>query len=110
MKIIYVGNVQDKDKAVLEDLPQHVRFANAYCFYLAEEENNFPGHRLKSSRATTFYIDGVSTPEEDDALVQHISHTFPGQEVTLLTAVKSGYTPAGQYQVKQVTKDGVLPG
>ena len=60
----------------------------------------------KNTRNISFFL---VHDKKVDAFVEYASKQNPGCEIQVYTMSKVGQCPAGDYVVKDVTKDGVLP-
>lgn len=47
--------------------------------------------------------------EEVNAVVEHMTQKFPGQDVHVYELKSLSTRPVGEVQTRQVTKDGILP-
>lgn len=109
MKLILIKPKQ-KSRAYLEGIPREVLPGGIFPYYLENKKNNFPNGDVTNSDESLFYIEGNTTEEQENHLLEWLAIKFPGQDILLLTVVKGGVCPASAFQSKVYTKDGVLPG
>lgn len=109
MKLFFIGNIKDLKLQYYEGLPRELRQGPSVLAYHVDRLGQEDNPNLINNTSRVVYLVGETTATEEAAYLKYISSKFPGKEITLLTAVKVGETPPGEYLEKSVSVDGVLP-